>query len=139
MMMIPKILILQILQLDTGSTVDPLYAGFSEEPAKGISWSIVFVMHCVILYFTVLYMYALCLFTCGSFLWMAGYRRGLGEGENAKEVWALVVLEKEQCEAGTETVWLRLQSLCNLMSHTSICVFTAEVSVILYCFSNFAL
>lgn len=24
----------------------------------------------------------------------------MGEGEDAKEVWSLVVLEKEQCEAG---------------------------------------
>lgn len=33
---------------------------------------------------------------------MAGDGGGLGEGENAQEVWTLVVLEKEQREAGAE-------------------------------------
>lgn len=31
---------------------------------------------------------------------MTGYGGGLGEGENAEKVWTLVVLEKEQREAG---------------------------------------
>lgn len=35
---------------------------------------------------------------------MAGYRGGLGEGENAKKVRTLVVLEKEQRKAGTDCV-----------------------------------
>lgn len=35
---------------------------------------------------------------------MSGYRGVLGEGENAQKVCALVVLEKEQREAGTACV-----------------------------------
>ncbi|KAA8580642.1 hypothetical protein FQN60_013600, partial [Etheostoma spectabile] len=40
------------------------------------------------------------------------YRGGLGEGENAKKVWTLVVLEKEQHKAGTECVTQSQSSIC---------------------------
>lgn len=35
---------------------------------------------------------------------MAGYRGGLGEGENAQKVWTVVVLEKEQREGQGESL-----------------------------------
>lgn len=53
---------------------------------------------------------------------MAGYRGGLGEGENAKKVWTLVVLEKEQRKAGTECVHSIVEVSGNPILFVVVCI-----------------
>lgn len=65
-------LFFQVLQLDTGSTFDPLYAGFSEEFAQGDSL--------LLRLYVEVYVFV---FTHKSFMRLAGYWRGLGERKNA--------------------------------------------------------
>lgn len=51
---------------------------------------------------------------------MSGYRGGLGEGEDAQKVRALVVLEKEQHKAGTVCATLA-GSLLDEVTPPSVC------------------
>lgn len=92
--------------MDTGSTVDTLHAGFSEEHAKGIllvlvCFSVTFDLLPYLHIRAIFYVYIYITHLCAS-----GYRRGLGEGENAKKVRTLVVLEEGQCNTGTECMTL---------------------------------